>query len=385
MGGVANVAHRQAKHLAQQGHRVTVVTASEERNDANSTSQEGIRVIRLPVRTGRFPAYGAGDALGVRQSQVRKQYEDLLINSSADVLVSHSWQAWNTDWAMDIAGKLNLPVCLYSHGTSVNDTTGQTGWLRWLRWRHYVLVRMPQALRRISLLIILDSHADNNRFYDVTLARRYGTQTETVANCGSTDLQWAEPWQPVGLKTQNMALSVGQFTPQKNPAQVLATFIRHAPPDWTLVLCGPIRTKYLQQLETLYSKTAKRRQTPSVLFLTSLSQTQLMGLYKRADLFLSSSRTEAQPLVVLDAMAASVPFLSSDVGCVRNLPGGMVARNAREFNLKAEVLMSDPQLRKSLSGAGRRAYETTFNAAATLGRLEHVLIKVIESRGTRSA
>lgn len=383
-GGVANVAQRQAKHLAHRGHRVTVITSGTAEDD-RLPAQEGLTLIRLPVRTGRFPAYAAGDGLGVQQPALRSRYQELLLQSDADLLVSHCWQAWNTDWAVDVAERLRFPFCLYSHGTSVNDTSGRTGWLRWLRWRHYASHRLHRSLRAISLLVTLDAQADRNRFYDVTVARQLGTAMAVVPNCASPELELAAPWRPDGVLTRHMVLSVGQYNAGKNPAQVLDAFLRNAPSDWTLVLCGSHRTKYLRALEKRYATASARRPAPSVQFLVGLTQLQLMGLYKRADLFVAASRTECQPLVILDAMASGVPFLSTDVGCVRSLPGGLVSRNAADFAAKAGNLMREPELRATLSAAGSAAHESTYNCAATRRHLEAVLIDAVAGAGARGA
>jgi glycosyltransferase involved in cell wall biosynthesis len=383
VGGVARVAERQAEHLARRGHRVTVITGGDADVEESPTSAEDVQLIRVRVKTGRFPVYAAGDTLGLRQKEARDRYQTLLLRSTADVLISHCWQAWNTDWALDIVNRLNFPFCLYSHGTSVNDSSGRTGWLRWLRWRSYALSRMPRTLRRISLLISLDAQADRNRFYDVTLARRLGTPTAVVPNCAAPDMQLTVPWQPDGVATTYMALSVGQYSAEKNLGQVLESFLRHAPSGWTLVLCGSHRTGYLRALERRYDAVARDGLAPPVRFLTGLTQVEVMGLYKHASLFLAASKTECQPLVLLDAMAAGVPFLSTDVGCVRAFPGGMVARNNAEFDAKASALMNDPELRMRLSKAGRLAHEEKYNCAATLRQLEVVLTDTVKGARNR--
>jgi glycosyltransferase involved in cell wall biosynthesis len=145
-----------------------------------------------------------------------------------------------------------------------------------------------------------------------------------------------------------------------------------------LVLCGSHPTAYLRALEQRYAAAARGRAIPAVLFLTDPTPSELMGLYRRADVFLAASKTECQPLVLLDAMAAGVPFVSTDVGCVRSLSGGLVAHNDAEFDAHAAALMNDPALRKRLADAGRRAHATRYNCAATLRQLEAVLMETID-------
>ena len=103
--------------------------------------------------------------------------------------------------------------------------------------------------------------------------------------------------------------------------------------------------------------------------------------YERLDVLVLTSRSEAQPLVALEAMAAGVPVVATDVGGCRELlaGAGLVTPVASPSATAAAVvrLLRDEQLRMQLVAAGRarvagqhepsrmlRAFHELYEAAA---------------------
>ena len=70
---------------------------------------------------------------------------------------------------------------------------------------------------------------------------------------------------------------------------------------------------------------------------------------------LVTSSREASPLVVLECMAAGTPWVSLDVGCVRENSGGVVVSSTDEMVSVTLELLNNRQRREQLAEAGRAA------------------------------
>jgi glycosyltransferase involved in cell wall biosynthesis len=75
-----------------------------------------------------------------------------------------------------------------------------------------------------------------------------------------------------------------------------------------------------------------------------------------ADIFLFASRIECAPIVILEAMAAGVPWVSYDVGNVRELPGGIVVDSYDALVSAGTRLARMPAERERLAQAGQSAW-----------------------------
>jgi glycosyltransferase involved in cell wall biosynthesis len=96
---------------------------------------------------------------------------------------------------------------------------------------------------------------------------------------------------------------------------------------------------------------------------------QLMELYARADIFAFPTQADVLPIVIMEAFASGLPVITTDVGAVREqiedgVTGFLVPH--RDANAIAEAilrLVRNPQLRRDMSAAVRRAADEKFNAA----------------------
>ena len=98
-----------------------------------------------------------------------------------------------------------------------------------------------------------------------------------------------------------------------------------------------------------------------VVLLEKLNRPQTCAAYRAADLFVLSAKAETQPIVLLEAMASHTPWLSTDVGCVVELPGGRVARDEADFVAQLRELAAAPELRQKLAAEGWAACQQTYD------------------------
>ena len=91
----------------------------------------------------------------------------------------------------------------------------------------------------------------------------------------------------------------------------------------------------------------------------ALSGGQLLARYREADVFVMTSEREGMPLALLEAMAAGLPVVASDVQGLREFVGGVGLlvrdRSAAGFAEQIRSLIDDPDLRMRLGRASTEA------------------------------
>ena len=124
---------------------------------------------------------------------------------------------------------------------------------------------------------------------------------------------------------------------------------------------------------------------------TSLAgeRSDVAGILQSADLFVLSTRRETFGLACLEAMAAGVCVVASDVPALRELlgDGGLLVPPGDPTALAEGIVqvLADDDLRLRLSAAGRRRAErfTSQRMGRSFGRLLGVLLRGVQARGTK--
>jgi glycosyltransferase involved in cell wall biosynthesis len=96
---------------------------------------------------------------------------------------------------------------------------------------------------------------------------------------------------------------------------------------------------------------------------------ELIALYARADIFVFPTLADMLPLAIMEALAAGLPVIATNVGYlseqVRDGVTGYLVEPGDENALADATLrlIRDPQLRRTMASAARQAAEERFNGA----------------------
>ncbi len=155
---------------------------------------------------------------------------------------------------------------------------------------------------------------------------------------------------------QPLLLYVGRVAPEKSLDVVLHAVrqaVQHRP-DLRLLIAGdgPAR----EDLRALARELDIR---DHVIFAGRVPYDQIPGYHAAADLFVTASLSEVQPLSVTEAMAARTPLIAvaSDWNrdIVRHGENGLLARNdPRDFGAKLTQALNDETARKAMAAAASR-------------------------------
>jgi alpha-1,3-rhamnosyl/mannosyltransferase len=172
------------------------------------------------------------------------------------------------------------------------------------------------------------------------------------------------------------ALSVGTLEPRKNLETLLAAWrwLRRrraaagaAGEVPSLVLCG----QYGWKSEGLRRRVEEAEAEGWLRHLGYVDEGALASLYRGARLFVFPSRYEGFGLPVLEALAAGVPVVASDLPVLRELAGDAVLyappTDVEAWVRQVAAVLDDPELARRLAAAGReRAKGYTWERAAEL-------------------
>jgi glycosyltransferase involved in cell wall biosynthesis len=353
--GVANATLQHALGFQRAGHEVVIATAFHP--DRGRLPWDGLRV-------EQFRVGGNANCLFGFSGEVRR-YSDFVSNADCDIVFFHCWQSWTTDIPMPNLDRLRPKRVLVSHGVSANTITN---WSRsavlWLGWRPYVWRQLPRAMKLLDCIVFLSGRIDRDRFYDRRVARALGIRRTAVIPNG-VDLAAHDAALPDFRKQHQLdgrllLLCVGKFSDLKNELGVVRAVLRADIDKATLILIGPEMNDYAGRLAAVWAGRRRARDV-ELRCLCNLTEAEILGAHRAADIYLSASRTECFPLVILDAMAAHTPFVSTPVGCVPDLPGGLLAATEREMAQGITRLAGTPALRAQLGNQGRAACEQLYN------------------------
>jgi glycosyltransferase involved in cell wall biosynthesis len=96
-----------------------------------------------------------------------------------------------------------------------------------------------------------------------------------------------------------------------------------------------------------------------------------------ANVFVLTSTWEASPLVILEAMASGLPWVSFDVGNVHDYPGGFIVSTVQEMADRVREIAHNPALASTLGRAGRDHVLRYNSWQKVIGEYEALFLELV--------
>lgn len=367
--GVQAVTQYHAEGLARKGYDVTVITT---KNDSSVVTEvhNGVSIVRVNARTKHSMYFGD-----------KKEYRDLIIKETNDsiALINVCTQVPLTDWLFPMLRGIKCKKILYVHGMFDKrfhrwDFDGikvfsHKVWnnIRWGLYYNFI----GKYVRQYDTVVQLHCFDLANIFFQ----RKYRINSFQIGNAAE-DVFFAEIEKHTPSIINPHIVYVANYMERKNQERALRVFYKaNLPLNVGLVFVGSEKNSYYERLLDTKRKLDIEYGAREVSFLYNLSREETVKIIKSAVINLMTSRWEAFPVSILEGLAAGVPFISTDVGCVRFLPGGMIAYSDDDFAYLITMFMRNDGMRASL---GKTGYEYACMSARrefVTNQLEQLILK----------
>lgn len=183
-------------------------------------------------------------------------------------------------------------------------------------------------------------------------------------------------------RSRPLLLFVGKIMESKGVQDLIDAYER-IETDCRLIVIGPPKDKRLVDRMNDHQKT-------NVTYLGYTEQDQLDGLYRLADLFVFPTRADVFPLVTLEAMAASTPVVTTNVGGIpeqiSDQTGILVKPEDSEAIANAvEEFLNDEDRRQTASEAALERVRDEFSWESVAEQTATTYIDILKQRSGDSS
>lgn len=367
--GVQMATQSLAERLAAAGHEIIVLTSI----SSGVKKQEiinGVHVQRIDLHT-RYSMYWGNK--GNYFSLVQEFCQQI------DVMVNVCTQNAFTDLLLPHLHKLPCKKILYMHG--MHDFRWKTFQLQSLRafvnkvWKDikwgWLYFRNKNNFFQYDTIVHLHSLDYAYNFFK----KHFGLDGFILEN--AVDDRF---WEGIESEVKNSYfICVANYFVDKNQKFLLEGFYKSkASKNHELILVGGKPTKYYSQLLEYEKKLQKIYGKRKVHFRYQVSRQETVALIKHAYLYLFSSFHEVYPISIIEAMTSKIPFISTDVGCVRALPGGMMSFSPDDMAVMIDLLVEDPKLASEFGQAGYQYACEHFKMVNQLQKFQELLDSIVK-------
>ena len=366
--GVQNVTQYLAEGVARAGHEVVVLTELKE-NLKKKEKINGVQVIRFNVHTYH------GIHVGDKREYIKFVKE---MSSSADALINVCLQTATTDLLLKELKDIPCKKILYMHGMH------EFGWKRvyiknfldlghklWGEFRWFWLYwGQKKKIENYDLVIHLHEFDKAIDFF-----RKHYTCENTVIYNAAENIFFEEKRR---ITDERYAICVSRFDDNKNQKMLLEAYEKSSASrnGLKLILIGNEQNDYSRKLEKYIAENKELQQNVKILY--AVSRKDIVEYVANSLFFIMSSKHEAFSMAIVEAMAAGIPFISTDVGVAKYLPGGAIAKDVSEMAFWIDLMFHESNIAELYGRAAQKYAIQNLTRNAVIKKFLDKVMQVCE-------
>lgn len=365
LDGVQNVTTYQAEGLAKLGHEVTVITASVPCT-LDDEQYNGVHIIRLPIQ--KMGLWAKGNKAFTRRMLLE-------ICNQQDVIIDVCYFDFLSQQLVPLLSKITCRKFCMMHGTweyaytsldriSLKNFARKT--LQNFRWKFY-FKRNEKNYRRFDGIFHLHE-ADKSIVY----SKQIGFSRDHVLVNAVDEIFFLKNADCGMNNSPLIFIQVANYSFLKNQLIALRAFYAAKLPLAELWMIGSQVNGYYKNLVEDNKKLSLGKDDKVKLFV-NLSRKETIEKIKQANVIVLSSLSEHLPVTILEGLAAGLPYISTDVGVVHNIPGGIVCKTEAELTKAMKKLYEDTTLRKKLAEDGYAYADRNCHINAQVNKMEGII------------
>lgn len=166
---------------------------------------------------------------------------------------------------------------------------------------------------------------------------------------------------------------MGNYCDRKNQELALKAFYDADLIDFGLVFIGSQKNDYCNKLINLNNSLKNQYGNHNVEILYGVPREKISEYTKNAYACVISSNYEYYPITIVESLAAGNPFISTDVGIVNLLPGGVIANTQEEISYWIEFFARNEEYKTELGKAGRNYALKNLRIETKVSSLEDII------------
>lgn len=367
--GVQNVTQKQAEALAECGHEVVVICGNK-KNNPDEEKLNGVTILRVDAHN-RF-IFNMGDK-NTFKLLIKRECE------GADVLITVCMESFATNWILDELKEIKCKKILYLHGIANFEKLSLRSlgigdflyrMVKRIYWKIYYCFKLTELKGYDAIAHIHEHDASLDYF------KKKGFDNNYVIYNFVGDEMFIDDDTSIEENKGNYFLNVSNYSTRKNQKFLLESYYLSNTSNG-LVLIGSSDNKYYRSIVHLNSKLEKKYGRRNVEILHHITRKQTVRYIKNAFAIVMTSKLEQFPITLIEAMANKKPYITSRVGVVEYLQGGIIYDTRKDLIGALEELGNNAQYYNELGEKGYMLAKEELSISSHVNKMIDMINKVV--------